>query len=69
MWRAGKQRSPRLAQVMSDVRDAECKCKQSTGDGYDVAVKNMELAAGKALAFFVLEHFGIVGLPPSDLTR
>ena len=50
---------------MSDVRDAECKCKQSTGDGYDVAVKNMELAAGKALAFFVLEHFGIVGLPPS----
>jgi hypothetical protein len=30
-----------------------------------VAVKNMELAAGKALAFFVLELFGIVGLPPS----
>ena len=67
VWRAGEQRSPRLAQFRSDVRYAESTTNNQPAMAYDAVDddQNIELATGKALAFFVLELFSIVGLPPS----
>ena len=61
--RTVKQRSLRLKQTMSDVRYAESTTNNQPAMAYDaVDDQNIELATGKALAFF--ELFGIVGLPP-----